>query len=66
MNSQNQMIIDHLKAGQSITSLEALEKFGCFRLASRVNDLIKMGHHIVKDTIKNNNKRYARYYLFCK
>ena len=41
--SQNKQIKTYLESGKSITALEALDLFGCFRLASRMNDLKKMG-----------------------
>ncbi|WP_194162992.1 septal ring lytic transglycosylase RlpA family protein, partial [Moraxella catarrhalis] len=36
---QNQQILDYLMAGNTITPLEALERFGCFSLAARVYEL---------------------------
>ena len=44
--TQNEMILEHLVAGYSITALEALYDFGCFRLASRISDLKKAGYDI--------------------
>ena len=40
--SQNRRIADYLEAGHSITAMEALEMFGCFRLASRITDIKQM------------------------
>lgn len=60
--SQCQDIFEHLKR-QSITPIEALNKFGCFRLASRINDLRKMGHNIITQTVRKNGKKFARYVL---
>lgn len=34
-------ILAHLRAGNTITQIEALNKFKCFRLASRICDLKK-------------------------
>ena len=39
--SQNEAIREYLEAGHSITPLEALNKFGCFRLGARIADLKK-------------------------
>lgn len=64
--SQNDQILEHLKLGKSLTSLEALNAFGCLRLASRVNELIKQGYNIVSDRVQDGKKHYSRYYLFCK
>lgn len=62
--SQCNMIADWLNAGYSITSLEALERFGCLRLASRVHDLKERGLNIGKKIITlPNNKRVCEYFL---
>lgn len=39
--SQCVRILAHLRSGKPITQYEALEKFKCFRLASRICDLRK-------------------------
>lgn len=44
--TQTALILNHLKEGNSITALEALYDFGCFRLASRINELKKAGYDI--------------------
>ena len=49
--SQNQLILDYLQEGKTITSLEALNKFGCARLASRISELRKQGVNIETQTI---------------
>lgn len=64
--SQNDQILDYLKLGKSLTSLEALNAFGCLRLASRVNELIKRGYNIVSDRVSENGKTFSRYYLYNK
>lgn len=43
--------------------MEALDKFGCFRLAARIDELRKQGHNIITETIKAGEKEYARYHL---
>jgi Helix-turn-helix domain len=63
--SQSNRILAHLKSGKSITPMEALVKFSCFRLAARVHELKAQGHKI-KQTTKNNrktNKKFASYSL---
>lgn len=37
--SQTQKIANYLLKGRSLTSLQALKLFGCFRLASRVREI---------------------------
>lgn len=62
--SQAQDILSHLKTGESITQLEALNKFGCFRLASRINELRDCGYDIetrIKRT--TNGKQIAEYHM---
>ena len=41
MQTQTEMILNHLKAGGEITSLDALNHFGCMRLASRISEIKK-------------------------
>ena len=63
-HDQNARILAHLQAGRTLTALEALEWFKCFRLASRICDLKKAGHDVQKRTIKTNSgKSVAEYYL---
>lgn len=61
--SQNNAILDYLQEGNSLTSLEALNKFQCFRLASRISDLKSAGHKIYPHPVKDERtgKRYVRY-----
>lgn len=40
--SQEQKILAYLKDGHTLTPLEALNKYGCFRLAARINALCTM------------------------
>ena len=62
--TQNAQIAAYLQAGNSITALEALELFGCFRLASRISDLRKLNYDIsVKRVITPNGKKIAQYSL---
>lgn len=57
-------ILAHLKKGLTITSLEALQMFGCMRLASRISDLRKRGENIVVEKVKlANGKSVAQYHL---
>ncbi len=60
--SQNDSVLMWLQRGKTLTALEALDKFGCFRLAARVHDLRMSGHNIVaNDYVLPNGKRVARY-----
>lgn len=62
-DAQNKMIAAHLKSGKTITALEALQKFGCLRLAARIADLRKLGMKIVTSYTDWNGKRWAVYKL---
>lgn len=60
--SQNKRIAEWLKAGNSITAMEAFNMFQCFRLASRINDLRKQGMGIITEKILTpSGKRVANY-----
>jgi hypothetical protein len=61
--SQNDQIRAALILGRSLTPLDALNEFGCFRLAARVADLRREGLDIECKTETANGKRYARYQL---
>ena len=45
-NSQRAAIRRHLEAGNSLTALQALNHFGCARLASRIDELRQAGMNI--------------------
>ena len=62
--SQYQSIRGDLLAGLSITPLEALNRYGCFRLAAVIYKLRKDGHKIVtEDGVTPDGKHFARYKL---
>ena len=60
MNQETQ-ILNYMKKGNSITPLEALKKFNCFRLGARIYDLKSKGYGIRSKTIKRNGKRFSSY-----
>lgn len=62
-NAQTKLIEKHLKNGKSITTIEALNLFGCFRLAARIADLRKSGMQIVTSYTERDGKRWATYRL---
>lgn len=61
--SQNALIKGWLLNGKSITPMEALNMFGCFRLSARIANLRDEGLAVVTDMVTINDKRVARYYL---
>lgn len=60
--TQNKEILAYLKEGNSLTPIEALNKFSTLRLGARIFELKKDGHNIKTEMIKlANNKRVAKY-----
>ena len=59
--SQNIKIVKHLLSGKSITPMEALNLYGCFRLAARISDLRDKGYNIRMELTEANGKRFAKY-----
>ena len=62
-DSQTALIKGWLLNGRSITQLDALNMFGCFRLAARISDIREEGVNIMTEMITVNDKRIASYYL---
>lgn len=62
MDTQTAHILDHLKRAP-ITPLEALTKFGCFRLGARIWELRQDGHAIETEYVTKDGKTFARYHL---
>lgn len=50
-----------LEHGKKLTPLEALDKFGCFRLAARIDDLRREGLEIETEMKYERGKRFASY-----
>ena len=44
--TQEKAVLEYLKTGKTLSPLEALDKFGCFRLASIIHSLKQDGHQI--------------------
>ena len=59
--TQNDKILSYLEEGKSISPMDALNHFGCFRLASRIHDLRSEGNLI--KTVRKSGKKYAEYKL---
>jgi len=63
MENQNKMIKAYLEKGKRLTSLEALDLFGCFRLSARISELKTSGYYIEKTMIElPSGKKIAEYY----
>lgn len=62
--SQERMILEALKRGESLTPLDSLRRFGCLRLGARIWDLKRKGHDVKKTTVKTaSGKRVAQYFI---
>ena len=61
--SQTDRILAHLISGKPLTAMQALDKFQCFRLASRVKDLRYDGFNISTEMKIKNGKRIAVYQI---
>jgi hypothetical protein len=61
--TQTDAIRSFLLEGNSLTPIDALERFGCFRLAARIDDLRREGLDIETIKERQNGKSYARYRL---
>jgi hypothetical protein len=61
--SQEKQIRHYLESGGRISGIDALDKFGCYRLSSVIFNLRDKGLDIKTKMIKNGQKSYAQYYL---
>ena len=59
--TQSEQILTYLSKGKGLTPIDALNKFGCFRLAARISDLRTQGHTIWTETVTKNGKTFAAY-----
>lgn len=62
--SQTDRILEYMLAGNSITPLEALERFKCFRLGARIADIKARGYLVYSEFVTGDNgKKFKKYYL---
>jgi len=61
--SQNSQIKSFLKKGGKLTPIDALKKFGCFRLSARIADLNYEGMRIKTKLKTIKGKTFAEYSL---
>ena len=59
--TQTEEIVNALEAGEAITALDALKRWGCFRLAARIGELRQEGYNIVTTPIIRDGKKFAEY-----
>lgn len=63
-----EQILEYMKQFGSINPLQALQDIGCFRLASRISELKKLGYHIRSERVNYTTrfgeaKHYHEYRL---
>lgn len=61
--SQNESILRWPRKGRSLTALQALERFGCLRLAARVRNLKDAGHPVRSRLVHRAGKKWAEYWM---
>jgi len=61
ISSQGHRILTHFRSGKTLTAYEALQRFGCLRLAARVKDLKDDGYDIRSALVEIDGKRVAKY-----
>jgi hypothetical protein len=57
------MIMKYLATGKPLTAIQALNKFGCFRLAARIHEMRKEGIAVTEKSINKNGKRFSQYQI---
>ncbi|MDY3111038.1 MAG: helix-turn-helix domain-containing protein [Porphyromonas sp.] len=64
ITTQRDLVQRHLESGRSITPLEALRLYGCFRLSACIWVLKhKRGMNIETTMVEEDGKRFAEYSL---
>ena len=62
--TQVEKILAHLLAGGSVTALEALDLFGCSRLAARIEELRRAGWPVFSRLVETGGgKRVSSYWM---
>ncbi len=62
-DQQTEVILNYMRAGHSITPIDALRLFGCQRLAARIYDIKKQGWGIISKKVNVNNAIFSSYSL---
>jgi len=64
--TQTRAILAHLRQHRTITALEALDQYQCFRLAARIKDLREEGHEIHTERVHIAAKKTIAEYTLIK
>ncbi|WOE31017.1 MULTISPECIES: helix-turn-helix domain-containing protein [unclassified Acinetobacter] len=64
-NTQVTQVLEHLKQGRSITQVDAIRLYKCYRLSAIIKRLRNQGHEILTYNERNNSGTgtHARYEL---
>jgi hypothetical protein len=60
-STQTVAILTALREGAELTPLDALQRFGCFRLGARIWDLRHRGHSITSRWVEAGGARVKAY-----
>lgn len=65
-DSQAALVLNHLKSGREIAPLEALSKYGAYRLGAIIFDLKKEGYNISSriEYFKKSSGKIGRYAVY--
>lgn len=58
-----QLILNHMLAGKTISNMQAYDQYGMTCFLQRISDLRATGVIIQDETVKQNGKRYKRYWI---
>lgn len=63
--TQNYRIQRYLAQGRRrrLTPFQALVRFGCFRLASRIKEIKRRGYKVGREMVHQDGKVFAAYFL---
>ena len=54
--NQKQRVLDYLRSGNAITSLDAFHELGITRISAVVYNLKRDGHHLIKENVTVKNR----------
>jgi hypothetical protein len=62
--SQTEKILDYMLEGHPITPIDALDRFGSFRLGARIAEIRKKGYLVYSEFVTTSSgKRVKQYHL---
>ena len=64
LQTQNSRILKALQAGDKLTPLAALKRFGSFRLGARIFEIREAGYNVKREFVKRGGKHVAQYSLW--